>query len=133
CSCCRANTIGCHDKALRLTKLPGCERIEVTLNRACVPEQRRSYRRVGLWRSWERASMAWKRSSVRSRPGPPTVSFFIGREVLRLSRTRSLRISPAGSRFADARKPAQIRSRPGPPTFSFHQKSRHSGGFFFFL
>jgi hypothetical protein len=28
-------------------------------------------RRVGLWRSWERASMAWKRSSVRSRSGPP--------------------------------------------------------------
>src|SRR5438477_191644 len=27
--------------------------------------------RVGLWRSWERASMAWKWSSVRSRPGPP--------------------------------------------------------------
>ena len=27
--------------------------------------------RVGLWRSWERASMAWKRSSVRSRSGPP--------------------------------------------------------------
>jgi hypothetical protein len=27
---------------------------------------------VGLWRSWERASMAWKRSSVRSRPGPPS-------------------------------------------------------------
>ncbi len=27
--------------------------------------------KVGLWRSWERASMAWKRSSVRSRPGPP--------------------------------------------------------------
>src|SRR5262249_45675059 len=26
---------------------------------------------MGLWRSWERASMAWKRSSVRSRPGPP--------------------------------------------------------------
>src|SRR5713101_4985816 len=26
---------------------------------------------VGLWRSWERASMAWKRSSVRTRPGPP--------------------------------------------------------------
>jgi len=23
---------------------------------------------VGLWRSWERASMAWKRSSVRSPP-----------------------------------------------------------------
>src|SRR5271165_3750668 len=31
-----------------------------------------SLRTVGLWRSWERASMAWKRSSVRSRPGPPT-------------------------------------------------------------
>src|SRR5215813_1615872 len=29
---------------------------------------------VGLWRSWERASMAWKRSSVRSRPGPPNLS-----------------------------------------------------------
>ena len=28
---------------------------------------------VGLWRSWERASMAWKRSSVRSRPGPPNL------------------------------------------------------------
>ena len=27
---------------------------------------------MGLWRSWERASMAWKRSSVRSRPGPPS-------------------------------------------------------------
>jgi hypothetical protein len=31
-----------------------------------------SLSKVGLWRSWERASMAWKRSSVRSRPGPPT-------------------------------------------------------------
>src|SRR5215471_18132425 len=30
---------------------------------------------VGLWRSWERASMAWKRSSVRSRPGPPSTLF----------------------------------------------------------
>ena len=30
---------------------------------------------VGLWRSWERASMAWKRSSVRSRSGPPNNSF----------------------------------------------------------
>ena len=29
---------------------------------------------VGLWRSWERASMAWKRSSVRTRPGPPDFS-----------------------------------------------------------
>ncbi len=27
--------------------------------------------RMGLWRSWERASMAWKRSTVRTRPGPP--------------------------------------------------------------
>ena len=31
-----------------------------------------SFRKVGLWRSWERASMAWKRSPVRSRPGPPS-------------------------------------------------------------
>jgi beta-glucosidase len=35
-----------------------------------VPPQR-----VGLWRSWERASMAWKRSSVRSRSGPPTIPY----------------------------------------------------------
>ena len=34
-------------------------------------------RPVGLWRSWERASMAWKRSSVRSRPGPPNNSLQI--------------------------------------------------------
>ena len=27
---------------------------------------------VGLWRSWERASMAWKRSRVRISPGPPS-------------------------------------------------------------
>src|SRR5579862_4064047 len=27
--------------------------------------------RVGLWRSWERASMAWKRSRVRIPSGPP--------------------------------------------------------------
>src|SRR4029077_15949588 len=33
--------------------------------------EKMGYPRVGLWRSWERASMAWKRSSVRSRPGPP--------------------------------------------------------------
>ena len=26
---------------------------------------------VGLWRSWERASMAWKRSRVRIPSGPP--------------------------------------------------------------
>src|SRR5580698_5868228 len=30
---------------------------------------------VGLWRSWERASMAWKKSSVRSRPGPPFLQY----------------------------------------------------------
>jgi hypothetical protein len=35
------------------------------------PEWKESFLRVGLWRSWERASMAWKRSSVRSRSGPP--------------------------------------------------------------
>jgi hypothetical protein len=33
--------------------------------------------KVGLWRSWERASMAWKRSSVRSRPGPPSLQHFV--------------------------------------------------------
>jgi hypothetical protein len=33
-----------------------------------------TFLKVGLWRSWERASMAWKRSSVRSRPGPPNFS-----------------------------------------------------------
>ena len=36
-------------------------------------EESLSLRKVGLWRSWERASMAWKRSSVRSRPGPPKI------------------------------------------------------------
>ena len=30
-------------------------------------------RHVGLWRSWERASMAWKRSGVRTSPGPPNL------------------------------------------------------------
>ena len=35
--------------------------------------------KVGLWRSWERASMAWKRSSVRSRPGPPNLQFYARR------------------------------------------------------
>src|SRR5438045_1785657 len=34
--------------------------------------------RVGLWRSWERASMAWKRSSVRSRSGPPIIQQLSG-------------------------------------------------------
>ena len=34
-------------------------------------------RNVGLWRSWERASMAWKRSSVRSRSGPPNNPFIL--------------------------------------------------------
>ena len=39
-----------------------------------LPLTRVSPHRVGLWRSWERASMAWKRSSVRTRPGPPNSS-----------------------------------------------------------
>src|SRR5580658_67551 len=42
----------------RLTKSPRSTTIVLPAN-------------VGLWRSWERASMAWKRSSVRSRSGPP--------------------------------------------------------------
>src|SRR6516164_486584 len=44
-----------------LTRLSACERIREGVSPPLV----------GLWRSWERASMAWKRSSVRSRPGPP--------------------------------------------------------------
>ena len=36
-----------------------------------------SLQHVGLWRSWERASMAWKRSSVRSRSGPPINPFIL--------------------------------------------------------
>jgi hypothetical protein len=39
-------------------------------NKTCTPRNN-----VGLWRSWERASMAWKRSSVRSRSGPPNHSY----------------------------------------------------------
>src|SRR6185437_1099503 len=42
-----------------------------------VSENRPVYPHVGLWRSWERASMAWKRSSVRSRPGPPIPRYAI--------------------------------------------------------
>src|SRR5258708_26234761 len=38
---------------------------------SCPLIENRNSTTVGLWRSWERASMAWKRSSVRSRPGPP--------------------------------------------------------------
>ena len=41
---------------------------------SCVRIESGSACNVGLWRSWERASMAWKRSSVRSRPGPPKLS-----------------------------------------------------------
>ena len=36
----------------------------------CYDEEVRPSR-VGLWRSWERASMAWKRSRVRIPSGPP--------------------------------------------------------------
>jgi hypothetical protein len=50
-----------------LTQLWVCERIQVARWSAS------SFLKVGLWRSWERASMAWKRSSVRSRPGPPNL------------------------------------------------------------
>ena len=32
---------------------------------------------VGLWRSWERASMAWKRSRVRIPSGPPISPRFV--------------------------------------------------------
>src|SRR5271165_3724339 len=51
---------------LGLTTRPCCERMKETSQ-----FQASSLLKVGLWRSWERASMAWKRSSVRSRPGPP--------------------------------------------------------------
>src|SRR5271157_2827014 len=51
---------------LGLTMLRGCERMKKTSQFRAS-----SLLKVGLWRSWERASMAWKRSSVRSRPGPP--------------------------------------------------------------
>src|SRR5271165_6683547 len=51
---------------LGLTMLRGCERMKMTSQFRAS-----SLLKVGLWRSWERASMAWKRSSVRSRPGPP--------------------------------------------------------------
>src|SRR5271166_1342303 len=51
---------------LGLTMLRGCERMKMTSQFRAS-----SLLKVGLWRSWERASMAWKRSPVRSRPGPP--------------------------------------------------------------
>ncbi len=45
---------------------------------------------VGLWRSWERASMAWKRSSVRSRPGPPYSQVLAETPLFLPNRCRSL-------------------------------------------
>jgi hypothetical protein len=77
---------------------------------------------VGLWRSWERASMAWKRSSVRTRPGPPnsllagmrlprfvevehrfpvrSVADVLGRTRPSLERSDLARRLPAGARIA---------------------------------
>src|SRR6202049_5019173 len=49
---------------------------------------------VGLWRSWERASMAWKRSSVRSRPGPPISSY-----SMRPALARNARLVPVNRRL----------------------------------
>jgi hypothetical protein len=34
----------------------------------------RKIKAMGLWRSWERASMAWKRSRVRIPSGPPNLT-----------------------------------------------------------
>ncbi len=50
---------------------PGPLPVAGLTNPAHSTKIRKSSQRVGLWRSWERASMAWKRSSVRSRSGPP--------------------------------------------------------------
>ena len=63
-----------------LTISTGWARInEVIRGRKLVSSQ------VGLWRSWERASMAWKRSSVRSRPGPPSFQQLSGPASTRLA------------------------------------------------
>ncbi len=47
--------------------------------RLTLPPKPETLHEVGLWRSWERASMAWKRSSVRSRSGPPNNLYKSGR------------------------------------------------------
>ena len=65
-----------------------------------LPEQQK----VGLWRSWERASMAWKRSSVRSRPGPPKYLSSRAAPQSYLSNTICFRSHPSCfscSRFAE--------------------------------
>jgi hypothetical protein len=49
---------------------------------------------VGLWRSWERASMAWKRSSVRSRPGPPTLAPALTPRLICIIKTAPLALAP---------------------------------------
>src|SRR4051812_9372253 len=45
--------------------------------------------RMGLWRSWERASMAWKRSSVRSRPGPPIFRSAVAMSAIYILQSKS--------------------------------------------
>src|ERR1700687_5526213 len=55
-----------HKANPRLVLVPSCFMVA---NPRVIVEESTSC--VGLWRSWERASMAWKRSSVRTRLGPP--------------------------------------------------------------
>ncbi len=67
-----ATTHVCRNSANEVLKHGSFVRLQcLTNHRTCVRIDRYSVFKVGLWRSWERASMAWKRSSVRSRPGPP--------------------------------------------------------------
>jgi hypothetical protein len=61
--CISSKVSGCADAAWCLTN----PRPSGDNRRVASPQH------VGLWRSWERASMAWKRSSVRSRSGPPNL------------------------------------------------------------
>ncbi len=64
---------------------------------------------VGLWRSWERASMAWKRSSVRSRSGPPITCLFLAAYDVDTSALR------ARCRIANRRRLQTVSAAPDAP------------------
>src|SRR5205814_6390311 len=66
------------------------------------------------------AAQTPRKPQVRVQPPPPIFS-----ERLRRRRSfAALRISPAGSRSAHARKPAQVRVQPPPPNFTLDPSLR---------
>ena len=93
-----------------------------------IEESRRE--RVGLWRSWERASMAWKRSSVRSRSGPPNSPSIRLKCVQSRERPASERGCFRGRKSFSRRSSVRLQSFreliPQPPVSKFSRVSEHS-------